>query len=90
MKTQKKNTKEPHPFGAVLERIRKEKKLTAYGIAKRAGRQTSQVYLLEAGNSAPQIKTIIWLAKAMDMEPRDLFHELYLALEEEECSEKKT
>lgn len=81
------NKKKPHVFGQVLNQIRKEKNLSKYAVAKAAGKQISQVYLLEAGNSEPKVSTIIWLAKAMAMEPWELFRRLCLAMEEQHETE---
>ncbi len=74
----------PHPFGAVLVRVRSDRGISQYKVAKAGGRQTSQVRQLERGKTAPEIDTIIWLSEALGMEPLELFGELLAALKEEE------
>lgn len=80
--------KPPHIFGKVLRKARESKNMSKYAVAKASGRQISQIYLLEAGNSEPRVSTIIWLAQALGMRPQDLFNELCSALEQAEADSR--
>ena len=78
-KTSKKRA-EPHVFGKVFERARKARGFSKYKVARLTNRATSQIYAIERGDNEPTIGTIIMLAEAIQMEPRELFNELYLSL----------
>lgn len=78
----------PHPFGKVVVAARKAKGWSRYELIMRSGHSASQWYALEKGHGEPTLGTIFWVAEALEMDPRDLFNALYLALREEATADK--
>ncbi|CAK7049875.1 MAG: hypothetical protein DELT_00995 [Desulfovibrio sp.] len=62
-----------HPFGKAVAFYREQKGWKQYTLAKAAGRQASEVKRVEEAKTSPQIETIVWVAKALGLHPRELF-----------------
>lgn len=73
----------PHPFGKVVVAAREAKGWSRYELIKRSGHSASQLYALEKGHGEPTLGTMLWVAEALEMDPRDLFNSLYQAMMEE-------
>lgn len=59
-------------FGKNLKTIRKSKKLSIRKLADIADVDFSQVHRIEKGESNPTLTTIMVLADALEVDPRDL------------------
>ena len=59
-------------FGENLKRLRLEKKLSQEKLASKANSILSQVVRTERGVQAPTILTVMRLAKALDVHPKEL------------------
>jgi transcriptional regulator with XRE-family HTH domain len=59
-------------FGETLKSIRKEKKMTQITLAVKCGMDNSQISKLERGIWDIQLSTIVILAKALQVEPKEL------------------
>ncbi len=60
-------------FGLNLRRLRKEKMLTMEGLANLADIELSQIYRIETGKINPKLLTILLIARALEVEPEELF-----------------
>ncbi len=60
-------------FGATLRSIRKSKNLSQQALANDAEIELSQVYRIEKGKVNPTLSTISNLAKALEIDIKDLF-----------------
>lgn len=60
-------------FGSNLRRIRKEKKLSMETLANLAEVELSQIYRIETGKINPKLTTILNVAKALEISPKELF-----------------
>jgi transcriptional regulator with XRE-family HTH domain len=60
-------------FGKHLRTMRRNKNLTQEDLAVKAGVSISQVARIESGKLNTTISTIVSLARALDVEPGDLF-----------------
>ncbi|QIL42645.1 helix-turn-helix transcriptional regulator [Pedobacter sp. HDW13] len=60
-------------FGENLRKLRKEKKLTMEALANLAEIELSQIYRIETGKINPKLTTILLIAKALNISPKDLF-----------------
>ncbi|HMU97364.1 MAG TPA: helix-turn-helix transcriptional regulator [Chitinophagales bacterium] len=60
-------------FGATLKSIRKSKNLSQQALANNAEIELSQVYRIEKGKINPTLSTISNLAKALEIDIKDLF-----------------
>jgi transcriptional regulator with XRE-family HTH domain len=60
-------------FGENLRRIRKKKGLTMMDLAHEADIEYSQIAKIERGISNTTISTVILLARALQLRPKDLF-----------------
>ena len=59
-------------FGETLKSIRKEKKMNQITLAVKCGMDNSQISKLERGIWDIQLSTIVILAKALQVEPKEL------------------
>jgi transcriptional regulator with XRE-family HTH domain len=59
-------------FGETLKSIRKEKKMTQITLAVKCEMDNSQISKLERGIWDIQLSTIVILAKALQVEPKEL------------------
>ena len=73
----------PHVFGKIVTELRQKKGWSRYKLTAASGHPAAQLYSIEKGGNEPTINTLIWVAQALDMDPRDLFNIVYTALEEE-------
>ncbi len=85
----KKRSNRPHVFGKVVVAARKKKGWSRYKLIAASGHSASQVYAIEKGDNEPTLSTLLWVARALDMDPRELFNDLYVALEEERLNVEK-
>ena len=85
----KKRNSRPHVFGKVVVAARKKKGWSRYKLIAASGHSASQVYAIEKGDNEPTLNTLLWVARALDMDPRELFNDLYIALEEERLNFEK-
>jgi len=60
-------------FGKNLRRIRKEKDLSMEALANLAEIELSQIYRIETGKINCKLITILRIAKALEIDSRDLF-----------------
>lgn len=65
--------KEPCPFGQVVVEARKERGMSRYRLAKIMGRKPQQLAAIEQGKSEPRFSTILHIARALGMDPAELF-----------------
>ena len=65
--------KEIKKFGENLRRIRNEKNLSMETLANEAEIEISQIYRIEIGRINPKLTTIINIAKALKISPKDFF-----------------
>lgn len=66
---------EPHEqFAANLRRLRKAAGLSQEQLGFAAGIHRTEVGFLERGERDPQLKTIVRLARGLDVDPTDLLH----------------
>lgn len=65
-------------FGETLRSIRNEKKLTMQQLADQAEIELSQIYRIESGKINPKLITIIKIAKALKISPKDLFNDTFI------------
>ena len=63
----------PHAFGRAVIFFRERKGWKQYTLAKAAGRQASEVKRIEEAKTSPEVETILWVAKALEVHPRELF-----------------
>ena len=60
-------------FGQNLRKIRKSKKLTTETLANLAELEIVQINRIELGKTNPKLKSILAIAKALEISPKDLF-----------------
>ena len=60
-------------FGESLRRIRKERGLSMESLANMAEIELSQIYRIETGKINPKLTTILIIANALQISPKDLF-----------------
>lgn len=60
-------------FGENLRNIRKRKKLSTETLANIAEMELVQVNRIELGKTNPKLTTVYALARALEIEPKDLF-----------------
>lgn len=60
-------------FGENLRRLRTERNLTMQQLANKAEIELSQIYRIEKGIINPKLSTIVILAGALEVSPKDLF-----------------
>ena len=75
----------PHPFGRAVSLCREQRGWKQYALAKADGRQASEVKRVEEAASSPRFETIIWVAKALEMHPRELIDKMLELMESEEA-----
>lgn len=59
-------------FGERLKAIRKEKGLKQYKLAEKIGIYTSQLSKFERGLTVPNVATLEWICKALDVSATEL------------------
>lgn len=64
------------PFGEILIKARKERGITQYRLAKLVDRNPRYISQLEHNKREPRLSTIIMLARALEMDPGELVHEV--------------
>ena len=60
-------------FGQNLRKIRKEKGISMQQLAHQAEIELSQIYRIETGKINPKLSTIINIAKALNVNPKEFF-----------------
>lgn len=65
-----------HAFGRAVAFYQEGKGWKQYNLAKTAGRQASEVKRVEEARSSPKVETIIWVADALGIHPRELFNKM--------------
>ena len=70
-------------FGAVLQELRAQKRLTQEALALEAGTERSHISALERAEKGPSLGTILRLAQALNMPAGDL-----IGLVEQKVAEK--
>jgi len=73
MVLQSNDSEELKNFGNNLRRIRKEKELSMEALANLAEIELSQVFRIETGKINPKLITILTIAKALGISPKELF-----------------
>jgi transcriptional regulator with XRE-family HTH domain len=73
MVLQSNDSEELKNFGNNLRRIRKEKDLSMEALANLAEIELSQIFRIETGKINPKLTTILTIAKALDINPKELF-----------------
>lgn len=73
MVLQSNDSEELKNFGNNLRRIRKEKDLSMEVLANLAEIELSQIFRIETGKINPKLTTILIIAKALDINPKELF-----------------
>ncbi len=61
-------------FGKAVRRIRKGKKISMQQLAHQADIELSQIYRIETGKINPTLKTILIIARALDVSPTEFFN----------------
>jgi transcriptional regulator with XRE-family HTH domain len=70
---QSNDSEELRNFGNNLRRIRKEKDLSMEALANLAEIELSQIFRIETGKINPKLTTILTIAKALGINPKELF-----------------
>jgi ribosome-binding protein aMBF1 (putative translation factor) len=65
----------PH-FGAIVQRLRKQRGWTIQFLARRAGMNSNHLGDLEKGVNIPNVRTIMDLAQALDVRASDIVEEV--------------
>jgi transcriptional regulator with XRE-family HTH domain len=73
MVLQSNDSEELKNFGNNLRRIRKEKELSMEALANLAEIELSQIFRIETGKINPKLITILTIAKALGISPKELF-----------------
>lgn len=73
MLVQSNEAEELKNFGNNLRRVRMERKLSMEAVANLAEIELSQIYRIETGKINPKLTTILKIAKALDINPKELF-----------------
>ena len=73
MVLQSNDSEELKNFGNNLRRIRKEKELSMEALANLAEIELSLVFRIETGKINPKLITILTIAKALGISPKELF-----------------
>lgn len=60
-------------LGENIARLRAKKKISQVGLSDLCGFEKSNMSRIEKGNTSPTIKTLRKIAKALDLEMKDLF-----------------
>ncbi|MEH0194253.1 helix-turn-helix transcriptional regulator [Caulobacter sp. CCNWLY153] len=66
-------TKLEEQFGAMVRHHRKRAGLTQAQLAERTDRQPNAIQNIEQGKAGPTFETIVRLAQALEVDPRDFF-----------------
>ncbi len=59
-------------FGQIVQKLRKEKKLTQEELAFRSGLDRTYISLIERGLRIPTLRTFFKLSEALGIEPEEL------------------
>ena len=82
----------PCPFGKIVFEARKRRNISRDKLAQMTGRTPQQLAKIEKGENEPVISTIIGLARALGLDPCELFREtvklMTLSQEGEEMKER--
>lgn len=73
MVLQSNESEELKDFGNNLRRIRKEQDLSMEALANLAEIELSQIFRIETGKINPKLTTILTIAKALGINPKELF-----------------
>jgi len=73
MVLQSNDSDELRNFGNNLRRIRKEKDLSMEALANLAEIELSQIFRIETGKINPKLTTILTIARALGINPKELF-----------------
>jgi transcriptional regulator with XRE-family HTH domain len=73
MVLQSNESEELKNFGNNLRRIRKEKDLSMEALANLAEIELSQIFRIETGKINPKLTTILTIANALGISPKELF-----------------
>jgi transcriptional regulator with XRE-family HTH domain len=60
-------------LGQNIRRIRTDRKLTMQQLANQADIELSQIYRIETAKINPKFITVLNIAKALEIDPKDLF-----------------
>jgi transcriptional regulator with XRE-family HTH domain len=63
-------------FGDVLKQLRDEKGISQEELGFESGYHRTYISMLEGGKKSPSLKTILQLAKALDVTPSDIMNRL--------------
>jgi transcriptional regulator with XRE-family HTH domain len=66
-------TKNDEKLGNRIKKARKQLKLTQDGLAERTGLSTKYIQFIESAARKPSLKTLYKLAKALEVNVKDLF-----------------
>jgi transcriptional regulator with XRE-family HTH domain len=61
-------------WGAQIRRVRREKELTAAAVAREVGISRGYLHEIERGRYAPSDEVKVRIAKAIGVDPNELFH----------------
>jgi len=65
-------------FGLNIRRLRKERKLSMQKLANIAEIEISQIYRIETGKINPKLTTILSIARALEVSPKELMPDTVL------------
>ena len=68
--------KQPHPFGNLIIQERKRIGLSQYALAKRLGKNTRELAIIEKGLREPRFSTLLKLADALEIPVGELAEKL--------------
>lgn len=71
----------PCPFGKIVREARKSRNISRYKLAQITGRTTQQLAKIEKGENEPVVSTIVGLARALGLDPCELFRETVKLME---------
>jgi len=60
-------------FGTSLAKVRIEKKISAYELSLRIGKDASYIHKVESAKINISMKAMLEICKALEIEPRELF-----------------
>lgn len=66
-------TKNDMRLGSKIKRARKQLRLTQDGLAEKTGLSTKYIQFIESATRKPSLKTLYKLAKALEVNVKDLF-----------------
>lgn len=66
-------TKRDERLGKQVHKLRKQSGMTQDQLAEKVGVSTKYIQFIEAGTRKPSLKTVYKIAKALEVEVKDLF-----------------